>query len=63
MPTEAGRAMPLQSRRVFRLALTMTLSLAWAYGAGLPLPFLAPLFALLLTAKPSPPMGPKGLLG
>jgi hypothetical protein len=41
----------------------MTLSLAWAYGAGLPLPFLAPLFALLLTAKPSPPMGPKGLLG
>ncbi|NVK40503.1 MAG: DUF2955 domain-containing protein [Oceanospirillaceae bacterium] len=54
--------MPLQSRRVFRLAFTMALSLAWAYGAGFPLPFLAPLFALILTGKPSPPMGIKGLL-
>lgn len=41
----------------------MALSLAWAYGAGVPLPFLAPLFALILTAKPSPPMKLKGLLG
>ena len=55
--------MPLQARRVFRLSLTMALSLAGAYALSLPLPFLAPLFALLLTATPAPPMGLKDLLG
>ena len=55
--------MPLQARRIFRLSLTMALSLAGAYALSLPLPFLAPLFALLLTAAPAPPMGLKGLLG
>jgi hypothetical protein len=55
--------MPIAARRVFRLSLTMALALAGAYGLALPLPFLAPLFALLLTAAPAPPPGPKGLLG
>jgi len=55
--------MPLQARRIFRLSLTMALSLAGAYALKMPLPFLAPLFALLLTAAPAPPMGLKGLLG
>ena len=55
--------MPIAARRVFRLSLTMALALAGAYGLALPLPFLAPLFALLLGAAPAPPPGPKGLLG
>jgi hypothetical protein len=39
------------------------LSLAFAYGLDMPLPFFAPLFGLLLTATPAPPLGLKGLLG
>jgi len=41
----------------------MALSLALAYGFAMPLPFLAPLFAIFLTSTPAPPMGPKSLLG
>jgi hypothetical protein len=55
--------MQLQARRVFRLAGTVALSLAAAYALKLPLPFIAPLFALMLAAPPKPPMGPKGLFG
>ena len=55
--------MHVQARRVFRLSLTMALSLAGAYALKLPLPYLAPIFALLLTATPAPPMSPKKLLG
>jgi hypothetical protein len=55
--------MPLAARRTFRIAAVMGLSLALAYGFGMPLPFLAPLFAILLTATPAAPMGPKSLLG
>ena len=54
---------PLAARRVYRLALTVALTLAGAYALALPLPFLAPLFALILTAKPGPPLGLKALLG
>jgi len=39
----------------------VALALAAAYAMQLPLPFLAPLFALMLTAPPKPPMGLKGL--
>lgn len=56
-------ALPLSARRTFRLAAVAALSLALAYGFAMPLPFLAPVFALFLTATPAPPMGPKGLLG
>ncbi len=55
--------MPIGARRTFRLAAVVALSLAFAYGLGTPLPFLAPLFGLLLTAAPAPPMAVKGLLG
>jgi hypothetical protein len=55
--------MPLSARRTFRLAAVVALSLALAYGLAMPLPFFAPLFALLLTATPAAPMGLKGLLG
>lgn len=41
----------------------MSLSLALAYGMQVELPFIAPIFALFLTAAPKPPMGPKGLAG
>ena len=55
--------MPLGARRTFRLASVVALSLALAYGVDMPLPFFAPIFAILLTAAPAPPMGLKGLLG
>lgn len=55
--------MPIRARRIFRLSLTLAMSLAGAYALQLPLPFLAPLFALLFTAAPAPPMGVKGLFG
>jgi hypothetical protein len=52
----------LATRRVFRLGMVVAVALAIAYGTGMPLPFLAPLFALLLTARPGPPIAAKGLL-
>lgn len=55
--------MHIQARRVFRLSSTMALALFFAYASQLPLPFLAPLFALLLTVTPAPPMGWKKLFG
>lgn len=55
--------MPLGARRTFRLGLVTALALALAYGLGIQFPFLAPLFAFLLTSAPAPPMGLKGLLG
>jgi hypothetical protein len=55
--------MHIQARRVFRLSATMALSLACAYGMQAPLPFLAPLFALLLTSNAAPPLGFKSLIG
>ncbi len=54
--------MHIQARRIFRLSFIMALSLGFAYALKVPLPFLAPLFALMLTAEPVPPMGFKGLL-
>jgi len=54
---------PIAARRTFRTALTTALALAVAYGAALPLPFIAPLFALMLSAAPRPPVGFKGLVG
>ena len=55
--------MHLQARRIFRLGLVPALTLAVAYGLQLPLPFIAPLFALMFASLPGPPMGPKSLLG
>ena len=55
--------MQVAARRVFRVALTMALALAVAYGAALPLPFIAPLLALTVALIPGPPMAVKGLLG
>jgi hypothetical protein len=42
-----------------RFALAASLALACAYGSGMPLPFLAPLFTVFLAAAPGPPPGPK----
>ena len=55
--------MPLAARRTFRFGAVASLSLALAYGFDTPLPFLAPLFAVALTATPAPPIGWKGLAG
>lgn len=56
-------ALPLGARRTFRLSLVTALSLALAYGFGVQFPFIAPLFAFLLTSASTPPPGLKGLLG
>lgn len=55
-------AMPLMARRTFRIAIVAALSLVVAYAWAIPFPFIAPIFALFLTATPAPPQGPKGLL-
>src|SRR5688572_10439069 len=55
--------MPLGARRTYRLASVLAISLALAYGFATPFPFFAPVFAILLTAAPAPPMGLKGLAG
>ncbi|MEX0330026.1 MAG: DUF2955 domain-containing protein [Puniceicoccaceae bacterium] len=55
--------MPIGARRVFRLASAMALSLGGAYGLSLPLPYIAPILALMLGLKPAPPLPLKGLLG
>jgi len=68
MPTETSlvlkqrRSMSIGSRRVFRLSLTVALSLAIAYAMALSIPYIAPIFALFLTIAPATPMKLKGLL-
>lgn len=68
MPTEASRtlnqrqSMSLGARRVFRLSLTVALSLVIAYSMALSMPYIVPIFALMLTVTPSPPPKLKGLL-
>jgi len=54
---------PLPARRVYRVATVVAVSLAVAYGLALPLPYMAPLLALMLSAAPAPPMGVKGFVG
>lgn len=55
--------MHIQARRTFRLSLTPAVALAVAYAISVPLPFIAPIFALFLTAMPGPPLGAKKMLG
>ncbi len=55
--------MHIGAKRVFRLSLTVALSLAVSYGMANTMAFIAPLFAFMLGAAPKPPMGPKGLIG
>ena len=45
------------------MAGVVSLATAVAYGIGMPLPYLAPLLAFMLTAAPAPPPGLKGLVG
>ena len=55
--------MNLVARRVFRLAVSVSVALGFAYAVAVPLPFMAPLFALLLTVMSPRPLGLKGLAG
>ncbi|EED30914.1 conserved hypothetical protein [gamma proteobacterium NOR5-3] len=55
--------MTLGESRALRFAFATALALGLAYALGFPLPFLAPLFVVFLSAMPGPPMGPKGLVG
>lgn len=64
MPIErAILRLPLPARRVFRLSLAVGLTLAASYALAIPMAFIAPIFALVLTATPGPPLGLKGLIG
>src|SRR5262245_55127663 len=54
---------PIDARRTLRFGLVVALTLAGAYGSGMPLAFLATVFAVLLTATPMKPPGLTGLLG
>ncbi len=54
--------LPLAARRTFRLAASVSLALAVAYGAGVSMPHMAPLLAFFLGAQPSAPMPPAKLL-
>ena len=54
--------MPVGARRVFRAGFVMALSLAGAYGLQLPLPYISPIFALMLSLKPGPAVSLKGFL-
>jgi hypothetical protein len=53
--------MPLGARRTFRLASVMAVALVLGYGSGMPMPYFAPVFAMLVTAAPAPPLGFKAL--
>ena len=55
--------LPVGARRVFRTGFVMALSLAGAYGLQFPLPYLAPVFGLMLSLKPAPPVGLRGFIG
>ncbi|MEM8844018.1 MAG: DUF2955 domain-containing protein [Pseudomonadota bacterium] len=55
--------MHIVARRVFRLSFTTALTLAIAYGIAIPFPFIAPMFAFLLTAIPSLRLNLKKLIG
>lgn len=54
---------PLPARRVFRLALVVALTLAASYALARPIPFIGPIFALILTLKPTGAIPAKGLIG
>ncbi|MEL7045471.1 MAG: DUF2955 domain-containing protein, partial [Pseudomonadota bacterium] len=58
MPTDSGVA----DRRSLRFALAAALALVAAYALAFPLPYLAPLFVVFLSAVPGPPPGAKALL-
>ncbi|MBV2131730.1 DUF2955 domain-containing protein [Pseudomonas sp. MAP12] len=58
----ANRREP-RAQRALRLASGTALGLAVSFGLGLPLPFIAPLFALFLLAKLDRPLSPKAGLG
>jgi hypothetical protein len=53
--------LPVAERRVYRLSLTVAFTLLVSYAIAMPLPFIAPLFALIFSLKPVPPMGLKGV--
>lgn len=55
--------MDISARRVFRMSLVVALTLASAYALELEYPYIPPIFAILLTSAPKPPVGLKGLLG
>lgn len=51
----------LATRRTLRFAAVVALSVTVAYGLGASFAFLAPMFAILMTAAPAPPMPAKAL--
>ncbi|HSC67669.1 MAG TPA: DUF2955 domain-containing protein, partial [Cellvibrio sp.] len=54
--------MPLGARRTFRFGSVVAISLLLAYAFGAPMPFFTPLFAIILTSIPGPPIPVKGAI-
>jgi len=54
--------MHIQARRIFRLTIVPALALTVAYALHIPLPYIAPLFAFILTSIPGPPLNAKKLI-
>ncbi len=64
MLTESlNRSIPLPARRVFRLSLVMAVALVAACAMRVRFPFLAPIFALVFSVAPAPPMKLKDFVG
>ncbi|WP_051687198.1 DUF2955 domain-containing protein [Microbulbifer sp. HZ11] len=55
--------LPLAARRCYRLAFTTALALALCYGLNIGIPFVAPVFAVLVAAAPTPPPDVRGAFG
>ncbi|MCQ3828825.1 DUF2955 domain-containing protein [Microbulbifer elongatus] len=55
--------LPLAARRCYRLAFATTLSLALCYGLDIGIPFVAPVFAVLVASAPAPPPDGPAALG
>lgn len=61
-PTQLKGAIPVSAYRAFRLSLVVALSIVAAYAVAIPLPFIAPIFAFLLSVKPGPALKFKALI-
>ncbi len=55
------RALPLATRRCFRLALAAGIATAFGFGLGLPLGYLLVVLTVALLAPAAPPPGPKAV--
>lgn len=63
IPAREKVPLPLAARRCYRLAFSTSLALALCYGLDIGIPFVAPVFAVLVASAPAPPPGIRAALG